>query len=163
MPGRRSSTVPVAAASSRRERCHFSAFQGGRRRSPHQHGPPRAPRRRAHTGAGARAGRSRAQGTTVRPWTPRGRGRPPDTQPARCDKKRRLRAATSRARGIADGVRSLDASIIGFVEPLLNPVWVFMFVGERPSVWALIGGAIIISAVIGHTLRRHYERRRQIA
>lgn len=56
-------------------------------------------------------------------------------------------------KGIAEGVRSLDASIIGFVEPLLNPVWVFLFVGERPSVWAIIGGAIIIGAVIFHTLR----------
>lgn len=54
--------------------------------------------------------------------------------------------------GLAKGVRSLDASIIGFVEPLLNPVWVFIFIGERPSIWALIGGIIIISAVIFHTL-----------
>ena len=66
-------------------------------------------------------------------------------------------------KGIADGVRSLDASIIGFIEPLLNPVWVFLFVGERPSFWALVGGAIIISAVISHTLRRHFEHRRQNA
>ncbi len=66
-------------------------------------------------------------------------------------------------KGISEGVRSLDASIIGFVEPLLNPVWVFLFVGERPGVWALVGGAIIILAVISHTLRRHYERRRQNA
>lgn len=65
-------------------------------------------------------------------------------------------------KGISEGVRSLDASIIGFVEPLLNPVWVFLFVGERPSLWALIGGAIIISAVIGHTLRQNFERRRRI-
>ncbi|HEX8368060.1 MAG TPA: DMT family transporter [Pyrinomonadaceae bacterium] len=54
--------------------------------------------------------------------------------------------------GIAGGVRSLDASIIGFVEPLLNPVWVFLFVGERPSRWAIIGGAIIIAAVVAHTI-----------
>ena len=64
-------------------------------------------------------------------------------------------------KGISEGVRSLDASIIGFIEPLLNPVWVFLFVGERPSWWALIGGAIVISAVIGHTLRQHIERLRQ--
>ena len=64
-------------------------------------------------------------------------------------------------KGISEGVRSLDASIIGFIEPLLNPVWVFLFVGERPSWWALIGGAIVISAVIGHTLRQHIERQRQ--
>lgn len=55
-------------------------------------------------------------------------------------------------KGIAEGVRSLDASIIGFIEPLLNPVWVFVFVGERPSLWAVIGGTIIIAAVISHTI-----------
>ncbi len=53
--------------------------------------------------------------------------------------------------GLARGVRSLDASIIGFVEPLLNPVWVFIFVAERPSNWAIIGGVIIISAIVFHT------------
>jgi drug/metabolite transporter, DME family len=55
-------------------------------------------------------------------------------------------------KGIAEGVRSLDASIIGFVEPLLNPVWVFLFIGERPSRWAILGGAIIVAAVVAHTL-----------
>lgn len=54
--------------------------------------------------------------------------------------------------GIAGGVRSLDASIIGFIEPLLNPVWVFAFIGETPSRWALIGGTIIIFAVVFHTI-----------
>lgn len=54
--------------------------------------------------------------------------------------------------GIARGVRSLDASIIGFIEPLLNPVWVFLFIGETPSKWAIIGGVIIIFAVAFHTI-----------
>lgn len=53
--------------------------------------------------------------------------------------------------GISAGVRSLDASIIGFVEPLLNPVWVFLILGERPSQWAIIGGAVIIATVALHT------------
>lgn len=53
--------------------------------------------------------------------------------------------------GIAGGVRSLDASIIGFVEPLLNPVWVFIVVKEKPTVWAIIGGVIILLCVITHT------------
>lgn len=55
--------------------------------------------------------------------------------------------------GVTHGVRSLDASIIGFIEPLLNPVWVFLIIGERPSSWAILGGIIIISAIILHTLR----------
>ena len=55
-------------------------------------------------------------------------------------------------KGIAEGVRSLDASIVGFIEPLLNPIWVFLFLGETPSRWAILGGAIIITAVIAHTI-----------
>lgn len=55
-------------------------------------------------------------------------------------------------KGVAAGVRSLDASIIGFVEPLLNPIWVFLMLAERPSRWALVGGAVIICAVIVHTI-----------
>lgn len=54
--------------------------------------------------------------------------------------------------GMARGVRSLDAGIICYIEPVLNPVWVFLVLGERPSRWALIGGAIIITAVIIHML-----------
>ena len=54
--------------------------------------------------------------------------------------------------GVAKGVRSLDASIIGFIEPLLNPVWVFVVIGESPSKWAILGGIIIISAVVLHTI-----------
>src|ERR1041385_19204 len=53
---------------------------------------------------------------------------------------------------MARGVRSLDASIIGYIEPVLNPVWVFLFIGERPSGWAVAGGAVIIASVIVHLL-----------
>ena len=61
-------------------------------------------------------------------------------------------------KGVTGGTRPLDASIIGFIEPLLNPVWVFLFVGEKPSNWAILGGTIIITTVAAHTLiqyRRH--------
>jgi drug/metabolite transporter (DMT)-like permease len=54
--------------------------------------------------------------------------------------------------GIARGVRSLDAGIVGYIEPMLNPVWVFLFLGERPSRWAIVGGCIIIAAVMTHTI-----------
>jgi drug/metabolite transporter (DMT)-like permease len=53
---------------------------------------------------------------------------------------------------MARGVRSLDAGIIGYIEPILNPIWVFLFVGETPSTWALLGGAIIIIAVVVHMI-----------
>jgi len=61
-------------------------------------------------------------------------------------------------KGIAEGVRSLDASIVGFVEPLLNPIWVFLILGERPSQWAILGGAIIIAAVIFHSVKSNQKK-----
>jgi drug/metabolite transporter (DMT)-like permease len=42
-------------------------------------------------------------------------------------------------------VRALDAAIISFIEPILNPIWVLIVAHERPSVWALVGGAIVLS------------------
>ena len=61
-------------------------------------------------------------------------------------------------KGVTSGTRPLDASIIGFIEPLLNPVWVFLFIGERPSSWALLGGAIIIITVAVHTLVQYRSK-----
>lgn len=62
--------------------------------------------------------------------------------------------------GMSRGVRSLDAGIICYIEPVLNPVWVFLVLRERPSRWALIGGAVIITAVIIHMLLDAHSKRR---
>ena len=44
-------------------------------------------------------------------------------------------------------VTALQAVIIPVIEPLLNPVWVLLAVGEKPTPLALTGGAIVLSAV----------------
>lgn len=41
-----------------------------------------------------------------------------------------------------------EASLIVLVEPVLNPVWVAMVVGERPSPATLAGGAIILLSLV---------------
>lgn len=41
----------------------------------------------------------------------------------------------------------LSCSLIGMIEPLLNPVWVFLFVGERPGFFALVGGGVVLMTV----------------
>ena len=38
-------------------------------------------------------------------------------------------------------------SLLSALEPLLNPVWVFLFNGETPGTLALVGGAVVIAAV----------------
>ncbi|HET9137193.1 MAG TPA: DMT family transporter [Candidatus Kapabacteria bacterium] len=42
-------------------------------------------------------------------------------------------------------VRALDALLLSMVEPVLNPVWVFIGIGETPTGWAIIGGMIILA------------------
>ncbi len=64
---------------------------------------------------------------------------------------------------MARGVRSLDAGIVGYIEPILNPIWVFLAIGERPTKWALIGGGIIVTAVIVHTLVEAKRGRKLVA
>jgi drug/metabolite transporter (DMT)-like permease len=44
-------------------------------------------------------------------------------------------------------VTALEAVLIPVIEPILNPVWVMIAVGERPSPLALAGGAIVLGAV----------------
>jgi len=41
----------------------------------------------------------------------------------------------------------LACCLLGAVEPLLNPVWVFLFNGERPGVFALIGAVVVIASI----------------
>jgi len=41
----------------------------------------------------------------------------------------------------------LACSLIGMFEPILNPVWVLIFDGEKPGFFALIGGVVVIAAV----------------
>ncbi len=54
--------------------------------------------------------------------------------------------------GIAH-VRAIDATLIAMVEPVLNPVWVFLGIGERPTTYAIIGGCIILGVSIVRTIR----------
>ena len=41
----------------------------------------------------------------------------------------------------------LACCLLGALEPLLNPLWVLIFYGEKPGVFALIGGAVVIATV----------------
>ena len=49
-------------------------------------------------------------------------------------------------------VTATEASLIGMLEPVANPVWVFLFLGERPTLFALVGGSIVLAAVAWRTL-----------
>lgn len=44
-------------------------------------------------------------------------------------------------------VTALEAVLIPVIEPILNPVWVMLVIGEKPSPLAFLGGAIVLGAV----------------
>jgi drug/metabolite transporter (DMT)-like permease len=44
-----------------------------------------------------------------------------------------------------------EASLIAVLESVLGPVWVWLALGETPAPAALLGGAIILSALVVHT------------
>jgi drug/metabolite transporter (DMT)-like permease len=45
-------------------------------------------------------------------------------------------------------VHAMEGILIPMIEPVLNPVWVFLMMGETPGPWAIVGGTIILGAVI---------------
>ncbi|MDE3167826.1 MAG: DMT family transporter, partial [Acidobacteriota bacterium] len=53
-------------------------------------------------------------------------------------------------RGIS-GVPAFEATTILQLEPAMNPVWTWLFHGERPNGWALAGGGVIIGATLVNT------------
>jgi len=44
-------------------------------------------------------------------------------------------------------IPALEANLIGTLEPVLNPIWVFLFYGESIGLFALIGGLIVLGGV----------------
>jgi drug/metabolite transporter (DMT)-like permease len=46
-------------------------------------------------------------------------------------------------------VSALEATLIPLLEPVLNPLWVMLALGERPGPWAIVGGMLVLSAVLG--------------
>lgn len=46
----------------------------------------------------------------------------------------------------------VSASLIGLLEAVLNPAWVFLFYGEKVGRYALVGAGIILAAVVLNTL-----------
>lgn len=45
-------------------------------------------------------------------------------------------------------IPALEANLIGTLEPVLNPIWVFLFYGEQMGTFALVGGLIVLGGVI---------------
>lgn len=48
-------------------------------------------------------------------------------------------------------VTALEGILIPILEPILNPVWVALLLGEKPGRFAVVGGLIVLAAVTGRS------------
>jgi drug/metabolite transporter (DMT)-like permease len=55
-------------------------------------------------------------------------------------------------------VTALQANLVPVIEPLLNPVWVMIFLHESPGGVAVAGGCIVLSGMIGKELWNYFRR-----
>ncbi len=45
-------------------------------------------------------------------------------------------------------VTALKATLVPLLEPVLNPLWVMLALGERPGPWSIVGGLLVLGAVM---------------
>ena len=45
-------------------------------------------------------------------------------------------------------VTALEGILVTVLEPILNPVWVFLISGEKPGIFAILGGILVVGSVI---------------
>lgn len=50
-------------------------------------------------------------------------------------------------------VTATQASLTGMLEPVANPIWVLLFLGEQPSRFAIAGAAVVLAAIAWHTMQ----------
>lgn len=44
-------------------------------------------------------------------------------------------------------LHAIEAVLIQTLEPILNPIWVFLFIAEKPGPWSMAGAATVLAAV----------------
>ncbi|PKL15380.1 MAG: EamA family transporter [Spirochaetae bacterium HGW-Spirochaetae-5] len=61
-------------------------------------------------------------------------------------------------------ITAVSAILIAVIEPVFNPVWVFLVLHESPGLHSIIGGAVIVAAVTGVSIisTRRQSRRLKV-
>jgi drug/metabolite transporter (DMT)-like permease len=57
-------------------------------------------------------------------------------------------------------VTALELILVPIVEPLLNPLWVFLLIGEVPGTNTIVGGAFVLAVVTAWCIWRERQRLR---
>ncbi|MCB1502461.1 MAG: DMT family transporter [Bauldia sp.] len=49
-------------------------------------------------------------------------------------------------------IPAAQSALLGMLEPILGPAWVWLLLAERPTTMTLLGGAIVVASVFSNTL-----------
>ncbi|HET7718018.1 MAG TPA: DMT family transporter, partial [Bauldia sp.] len=49
-------------------------------------------------------------------------------------------------------IPATQSALLGMLEPILGPAWVWIFLGEEPATMTLVGGAIVVASVFANTI-----------
>ncbi|MFO7918213.1 MAG: DMT family transporter [Anaerolineae bacterium] len=58
-------------------------------------------------------------------------------------------------------VKAIEAVLILTLEPILNPLWVLLLIGERPDGWSLVGGGLVLLAATIRGLLMAFQGQRE--
>ena len=53
-------------------------------------------------------------------------------------------------------LKAIEVVLVQTIEPILNPIWVLLIVGEIPGPWAIIGGIVVLTSVTFHSVIRSH-------
>jgi drug/metabolite transporter, DME family len=60
-------------------------------------------------------------------------------------------------------IPAAQSALVGMLETVLGPLWVWLVLDERPGVATLVGGALILAALLANTLLELATPRRPVA
>lgn len=55
-------------------------------------------------------------------------------------------------------IEGIEAALIAMIEPVMNPIWVYLGYGEKPSPFAILGGIIILATITIRTIITEKQR-----
>lgn len=56
------------------------------------------------------------------------------------------------AKGFSLDIDPVKASVVSYVEPVLNPIWVMLFIGEKVTVWSAAGIVLVLATAIYYSV-----------
>jgi drug/metabolite transporter (DMT)-like permease len=56
-------------------------------------------------------------------------------------------------------VTAAELSLLGLVEVIIGPIWVWLLFNEMPAIYTVIGGIFVLSAVVGLAIWSMYRER----